>query len=67
MSPNENQDLKIPDVYVLTPKYFTAPYSFRTSIITKNNPDIIAGLDNGNITLKNVCKLERPRFFETLI
>ena len=30
--------LKIPMVYVFTPKYFTAPYSFKTSIITKNNP-----------------------------
>ena len=47
----ENHALKIPVVKVLTPKYFTAPYSFNTSIKTRNKPESIAGLDNGKIIL----------------
>ena len=50
----EFHDLNIPLVKVFTPKYLTAPYSLRTSIITKNNPEKIATLDMGRIILKNV-------------
>jgi hypothetical protein len=50
----EYQDLKIPLVKVLTPKYLTAPYSFRTSIIIKNKPENIETLDIGIMILKNV-------------
>ena len=52
---------------MLTPKYFTAPYSFKTSIITRNNPEKIAGLDNGKIILTNVLRDDKPRFFERFI
>tara|TARA_B100000886_G_C20379312_1_gene473234 strand:+ start:908 stop:1198 length:291 start_codon:yes stop_codon:yes gene_type:complete len=64
ISPNENQDLKIPVVNVLTPKYFTAPYSFKTSIITKNNPAKIAGLESGRIIFQKVLKEDKPKFLE---
>jgi hypothetical protein len=50
----EFHDLKIPIVKVLTPKYLTAPYSFKISIITRNNPEKIAGLDKGKTTLHRV-------------
>jgi hypothetical protein len=39
---------------VLTPKYLTAPYSFRTSIITKKRPEKIDTLEIGIIILKKV-------------
>ena len=50
----EFHDLNIPIVYVFTPKYLTAPYSFKTSIITKNKPENIAGLESGKTTLNRV-------------
>jgi hypothetical protein len=50
----EYHDLKIPLVKVLTPKYLTAPYSFRTSIITKKRPEKIDTLEIGIIILKKV-------------
>ena len=59
----EFHDLNIPMVYVLTPKYFTAPYSFKTSITTKNKPDKIAGLESGMTTFKIVWYALRPKFF----
>ena len=66
-SPNESQDLKIPVVKVFTPKYLTAPYSFNTSIITKNKPEKIAGLDNGSMTLKKVWIFDNPKLRDILI
>jgi hypothetical protein len=54
MSSIEYQDLNIPLVKVLTPKYFTAPYSFSTSIMIKNKPEKIETLDIGKIILKKV-------------
>ena len=50
----EFQDLNIPIVYVFTPKYLTAPYSFKTSIITKNKPEKIAGFERGKTTFSSV-------------
>ena len=54
MSSIEYQDLNIPLVKVFTPKYFTAPYSFNTSIVIKNKPEKIDTLDIGRIILKKV-------------
>ena len=54
MSSIEYQDLNIPLVKVFTPKYFTAPYSFSTSIVIKNKPEKIETLDIGRIILKKV-------------
>ena len=53
-SPIEFHDLKIPLVKVLTPKYLTAPYSFKTSIMIKKRPENIDTLDIGIIILKKV-------------
>ena len=50
----EYQDLKIPLVNVLTPKYFTAPYSLSTSMTIKKSPENIDTLDIGIIILKKV-------------
>ena len=58
----EFHDLNIPIVYVFTPKYLTAPYSLSTSIITRNNPEKIAGLDKGKTTLIKVWYPLKPRF-----
>ena len=66
-SPIEYQDLKIPLVKVFTPKYFTAPYSFKTSITTKNNPEKIATLESGITILKKVLRVDIPRLLDKLI
>ena len=58
----EYHDLKIPLVKVLTPKYFTAPYSLRTSIITRKRPEKIETLEIGIMILKKVFSLDIPRF-----
>ena len=58
------QVLKISVVKVFTPKYFTAPYSFKTSIDTKKIAEIIAGADNGITTFKKVSIQLFPKVFE---
>ena len=63
----EYQDLNIPLVKVFTPKYFTAPYSFKTSIIIRNNPEKIATLESGITILKKVLSLDIPRLLDKLI
>ena len=52
MSSIEYQDLNIPLVKVFTPKYFTAPYSFNTSIIIKNKPEKIKIVDKSEHKIK---------------
>jgi hypothetical protein len=59
--------LKIPMVYVFTPKYFTAPYSFKTSIITRKRPEKIAGFESGIIILKKDLCMLNPRVIPILI
>ena len=56
-----NQARKMPVVNVGTPKYFTAPYSFSTSIRTSVSPPTTAGLAMGRATLKKVFHGPRPR------
>ena len=63
----EYHDLNIPLVKVFTPKYLTAPYSFKTSIITRNKPEKIATLEIGRIILKNVFIWDIPRFLDKSI
>jgi hypothetical protein len=63
----EYHDLKIPLVNVFTPKYLTAPYSFNTSITTRNKPENMDTLDNGTIILKKVLELDIPKLLESSI
>ena len=45
----------------------TVPKSERVSIETKDKPTTIAGLAEGNITLKKLCTGDKPRFLLTSI
>ena len=54
----------MPLVNVLTPKYFTAPYSFRTSMTTKKRPEKIETLERGITILKNVFDFDIPKLFD---
>ena len=66
-SSKDNQELKIPVVKVLILKNDTVPKSDKHSIETSANPAIMAGLAEGNIILKKVSLVERPKFFPTSI
>ena len=54
----------MPLVNVLTPKYFTAPYSFKTSMTTKKRPEKIETLERGITILKNVFDFDIPKLFD---
>ena len=54
------QARNIPLVQVFTPKQFTAPYSFKTSITIKKRPEKIAALEIGIAILKNVENSDKP-------